>query len=183
MRGGVPSLLSFHHALEADTVIWVVWSTTVGWWATRQPDEVFDRDGPLTRLRPWERDGRAYARIGIRRWKGRLPDLGAIFGGRRKKLPAHRDPEEWRTLALETRRAEYVHWLILLALPAEAVLRSGVILVPMTIYALVANLPCIAAQRYNRGRLGVLISSRRRRAALPGAHLDAVGDKGGRPLR
>ncbi len=159
----VPALLSFHAALALDVAIWAVWSTAVGWWATRRPDAAFDRDGWVTRLRPWERDGRTYARLGIRRWKGRLPDLGSVFGGRRKQLPSQRDPGDWRVLAAETRRAEWVHWVILAALPVEALVRSGVVLVPMAVYALAANLPCIAAQRYNRGRLAVLMEARRRR--------------------
>jgi glycosyl-4,4'-diaponeurosporenoate acyltransferase len=159
----VPALLSFHAALTTDVLIWALWSTLVGWWATHLPDEAFDRDGRVTRLRPWEREGRTYARVGVRRWKGHLPDLGGLVGGRRKRLPSGRDPDEWRVLAVETRRAECAHWVILLALPVEALIRSGVVLVPMTAYALVANVPCIVAQRYNRGRLEALLAARRRR--------------------
>lgn len=159
------ALLGFYPALAVDAATWTAWSVAVGAWAARLPDSAVDRDGPVTRLRDWERDGLVYARLGIRRWKGRLPDLGAAFGGRRKRLDARRDPLAWATMAAETRRAERTHWLILLALPAEAVLRGGIILVPMAAYAAVANLPCIAAQRYNRGRLLALAERRRRRAA------------------
>jgi glycosyl-4,4'-diaponeurosporenoate acyltransferase len=148
----VPALLSFHAALTTDVLIWALWSTLVGWWATHLPDEAFDRDGRVTRLR-----------VGVRRWKGHLPDLGGLVGGRRKRLPSGRDPDEWRVLAVETRRAECAHWVILLALPVEALIRSGVVLVPMTAYALVANVPCIVAQRSNRGRLEALLAARRRR--------------------
>lgn len=138
---------------------------------TQQTDGITEcvrSDGPLTRLRGWERDGLVYARFGIRRWKGRLPDLGGVFGGRRKHPGERRDPAAWSEMAAETRRAERAHWLILLALPAEAVLRGGVILAPMAAYAAVANLPCIAAQRYNRGRLLALAERRQRRQAAGG---------------
>lgn len=157
----------FYAALGADIAIWPAWSAAVGWWASRLPDGTVDQDGWLTRLRPWERDGLVYARLGTRRWKGRLPDLGTVFGGRRKALSSPRDPEGWRVLAGETRRAERVHWLILLALPAEAAIRGGVILVPMAAYAVVANAPCIVAQRYNRGRLLSLAARRSARAVPP----------------
>jgi glycosyl-4,4'-diaponeurosporenoate acyltransferase len=189
----VPALLPFHPALAADITIWASWSTLVGWWATCLPDSTWADDGWLLRLRPWERDGLTYGRLGIRRWKGRLPDLGPVFGGRRKQLPADRDPDGWRVLAGETRRAEWAHWMILLALPIEAVIRSGVVLVPMTAYALVANVPCIATQRYNRARLGVLVEGRRRRSAGPStaeparlpvpAHLGVDVDPRRRPRR
>jgi glycosyl-4,4'-diaponeurosporenoate acyltransferase len=155
--------LGFYDALGIDVVIWPVWSAGVGWWAARRPDGSFAADGWLTRLRPWERDGLVYTRVGVRRWKGRLPDLGTVFGGRRKELPTHREPEAWRRLAAETRRAECVHWLILVALPVEALIHGGVVLAPMAAYALVANVPCIVAQRHNRGRLEALLRSRARR--------------------
>jgi glycosyl-4,4'-diaponeurosporenoate acyltransferase len=159
----VPALLSFSAALRVDIAIWATWSLAVGWWVSRRPDDAMVDDGWLTRLRPWERQGRSYARLGVRRWKGHLPDLGVLFGGRPKQLVPGRDPSQWRVLAAETRRAERAHWLILLALPVEAVIRSGVVLAPMAAYAVIANGPCIAAQRHNRGRLGALIEARGRR--------------------
>jgi glycosyl-4,4'-diaponeurosporenoate acyltransferase len=161
----MPALLGFWGALGADVAIWVVWSVAVGWRAARWSDASVNRDGPVTRLRGWERGGLAYARIGIRRWKGRLPDFGPAFGGRRKELDSKRDPASWRQMAGETRRAERVHWLILLALPAEALVRAGMVLVPMTAFAAIANLPCIAVQRHNRGRLHALAEHRRGRGA------------------
>lgn len=162
------ALLGFYPALALDATLWAAWSVAAGGWAARLPDSAVGSDGPLTRLRGWERDGLVYARFGIRRWKGRLPDLGGVFGGRRKHPGERRDPAAWSEMAAETRRAERAHWLILLALPAEAVLRGGVILAPMAAYAAVANLPCIAAQRYNRGRLLALAERRQRRQAAAG---------------
>jgi len=159
------AVLPFYPALAVDVAIWPLWSAALGIWASRLPDGAVDTDGWLTRLRPWERQGLAYSRLGVRRWKGRLPDLGSVFGGRPKRLGLRLDPGEWRALAAETRRAERVHWLILLALPVEAVVRSGVVLVPMVTYAVVANLPCIVAQRYNRGRLLALDARRSARRA------------------
>jgi glycosyl-4,4'-diaponeurosporenoate acyltransferase len=175
----LPSI-SFYHALWVDIAIWALWSPAVGWWAARLPDSALATDGWLTRLRPWEREGRLYARIGIRRWKGMLPDFSPLFGGRHKRLPPQRDPSGWRLLAGETRRAERVHWIILAALPAEALLRSGVVLVPMTVYALVANGPCIAAQRYNRGRLMALCARRGARSTGSAGSVTAPGGSPGR---
>jgi hypothetical protein len=80
-------------------------------------------------------------------------------------------------MAAETRRAERVHWLILLAFPVEAALHDGVILIPMAAYAVVANLPCIAAQRYNRGRLAALTEQRAARTDRTAPRVEA--DPGG----
>jgi glycosyl-4,4'-diaponeurosporenoate acyltransferase len=158
--GAVLASLSFPVALGVDVGIWLTWSLVVGWWAAHLTPARVDTDGWLTRLRPWERRGLVYARVGIRRWKGWLPDAGRFGGGRRKELVRRRDPAEWRRMAAETRRAERVHWVILVALPVEVAIHTGIVLIPMTAYALVANVPCIAAQRYNRGRLGVLLARR-----------------------
>jgi glycosyl-4,4'-diaponeurosporenoate acyltransferase len=152
--------LSFPAALGIDATIWLLWSIAVGFWAAHLEPARVGTDGWLTRLRPWERQGLVYARVGIRRWKGRLPDAGWFGGGQRKILVRRRDPEEWRRMAAETRRAERVHWVILVALPVEVVIHTGIVLIPMTAYALLANVPCIAAQRYNRGRLSVLLARR-----------------------
>ncbi|MDA8062126.1 MAG: hypothetical protein M0T80_06790 [Actinomycetota bacterium] len=162
------ALLGFYPALAVDAATWAGWSIAAAVGTSRLPDSSLRRDGPVTRLRAWERGGLVYARLGIRRWKGHLPDLGAIFGGRRKRLEDRRDPQAWSDMAAETRRAERTHWLILLALPVEAAVRGGVILAPMTLYAAASNLPCIAAQRYNRGRLLALAERRRRRCDRAG---------------
>jgi glycosyl-4,4'-diaponeurosporenoate acyltransferase len=158
--------LSFYPALGVDLVIWAVWSTAVSLWSMRWTDDALRNDGWLTHLRAWERDGLAYATLGIRRWKGWLPDLAVLVGGQKKQLRDRRDPAAWQELAGETRRAERAHWLILLALPMQLMVRGGVILAPMAAYGLLANGPCIAAQRYNRGRLGVLSRRREGRADI-----------------
>ena len=139
-----------------DTLLWAGWSTLVGAVGAHWPDERVARDGPLTTARAFESGGELYRRLGIRRWKRWLPDAGGFAGGRRKRLDRRFDPAGWTALALETRRAERVHWLIMLALPVIALWTSGVLLGAMVAYATLANVPCIAAQRYNRLRLAAL---------------------------
>ncbi len=145
-----------------DAGVWLAWSALVGWWAARLTPATLDRDTWLTRLRPWEADGRVYRRVGIRRWKGLLPDAGRFGGGRRKQLGhRRRDPAEWRALMAETRRAERVHWYIPVALVALVGWNSGVLLAAMIVYAVVANVPCIVTQRYNRARFSGLLARSR----------------------
>lgn len=146
----------------ADAATWAGWSVTVGFVASRMPLERLTRDRWLTRLRPWERDGRRYERLGVRRWKDRLPEAGAFFaGGVSKRTLPRRDRRGLSRFAAETRRAELVHWAIPAALPVFALWNSPVLLVAMAAYALVANAPCVIVQRYNRGRVERLLASTR----------------------
>ena len=145
-------------AILADAATWAAWSALMGLVGARWAATRIGRDGPLLTLRPFESGGSLYRRLGIRRWKSWLPDAGRFAGGRPKGLDRRLDPVEWRALAAETRRAERVHWLILLALPVTALWSRGLLLGAMVAYAAVANGPCIAAQRYNRLRLIALMS-------------------------
>lgn len=91
---------------------------------------------------------------GIRVWKRWIPDAGgALPGGVKKASLVRRDLQSLRRLVLETRRAELVHWLLLLGgmLTALWLPPSGV-LVNM-LFALAFNLPCLLLQRHNRARL------------------------------
>jgi glycosyl-4,4'-diaponeurosporenoate acyltransferase len=152
--------LSLEKAVAVDSGVWFIWSILVGCWASHLRPGRIDADGWLTRMRPWERDGKIYDRVRVRRWKRWLPDAGVLGGGRPKRLTRWRDAEEWQTLAAETRRAERVHWLLPLAFFATALVRGGPILVAMGAYAIISNAPCIVAQRHNRGRLKVLLQRR-----------------------
>lgn len=137
-----------------DALVWAVWSTAVGYALHRVPAERLAHDGPLTRIRPWEREGRVYEHLRIRRWKDLLPDLGTLFrGGVAKRSLATRDPAALRRLAAETRRAELVHWAVPAATPLFALWSPPWLLAAMAAYAVAANLPCLVVQRYNRGRL------------------------------
>ncbi|WP_162941808.1 hypothetical protein [Desertimonas flava] len=131
-------------------------SFAAGYWAHRLPSERLARDGPLLRLRTFERDGRIYAdRLAIGRWKGHLPEAGAFFaGGTSKRRLVGADPVSLRAFAIETRRAERSHWVSLLLVSTVPLLWNGVLgSVLMILYGLVSNAPCIAVQRYNRARL------------------------------
>ncbi|MDQ6948731.1 MAG: hypothetical protein M3256_21360 [Actinomycetota bacterium] len=143
-------------AVGLDAMLWAVWSVVTAVVGARWSMSRVGRDGPLTTLRSIEAGGRLYRRLGIRHWKRWLPDAGRFVGGRPKSLDRRLDPNGWTALAAETRRAERVHWLSALALPVTALWSHGVLLGAMVAYAVVANGPCIAAQRYNRLRLVAL---------------------------
>lgn len=145
-----------------DALAWAGWSAVVGYAAHRLPLSRLDHDGPLTRLRRWERGGRVYERLGIRRWKDRLPEFGAVFRGgtSKRSLPSRSTPALAR-FAAETRRAELVHWAIPLLTPVFALWNPASLFGAMVGYAVLANAPCLIVQRYNRGRLERVLARRR----------------------
>jgi glycosyl-4,4'-diaponeurosporenoate acyltransferase len=89
---------------------WAIWGTCVGIVATRTPSSRFSDDNCLTRLRKWENDGLFWRAVYVHKWKGKVPELGGLFGGTSKRhlLPGKDGLER---LARETRRAEVVHWV------------------------------------------------------------------------
>ena len=87
-------------------------------------------------------------------------------GGVSKRTLAARDPAGLHRFAAETRRAERVHWVLLGCGPLFFLWNPFPLGLAMLAYALVANLPCIVIQRYNRARLDRI---GRRRGAGPGA--------------
>ena len=138
-----------------DAAAWAAVQVGTGYVAHRLPLRLLDRDRWLWRERRWERGGRFYVDVArIRRWKRFLPEAGAAFrGGFDKRRLQGRAPEDLERFAVETRRAELSHWLALLPAPLFMALNPPLLAPFMAAYALVVNLPCIAAQRYNRIRL------------------------------
>ncbi len=135
----------------ANILGWPVIQLTVGFAALRLPEHVFARDTWLTAPRSWERDGYVYRDwLAIRKWKFLLPDGGPWLGGLAKRKLLERNPNLLARFLIETRRAEIAHWCMLGCLPIFFIWNPPWARWVMTAYGLVANLPCIFAQRYNR---------------------------------
>ncbi len=143
--------------VAVDAAVWASWGTAVGYAAARMSDDRFVRDNVVTVIRHWERGGRTWERLGVRRWKGRLPEMGELFGGRSKRHLAGRDRRSLEQLAIETRRAEMVHWLAPLPLALMPLWNPPWLTAVMVGYAIAANAPCVIVQRYNRARVGRLV--------------------------
>lgn len=141
--------------VAVDVAAWACIHASTGYLVHRLPARRFERDTALTRPRAVERGGRLYTNVlRIKRWKGRLPEAGAFFaGGFDKKQLAGASDHDLLTFARETRRAELGHWLAAFAAPIFFLWNPPGVGVVMLVYAILANGPCIAAQRYNRLRL------------------------------
>lgn len=159
-------------AVLAWTASWMAFGLASGWVANRWSAASCARDGWLTRLRPWEDDGRWWEHTGVRRWKSLLPEAGDFYeGGMSKRCLPGRSPELLGRFAAETRRAERVHWLNAAWGTSFVVWAPATIALAMIAFGVVVHAPFIIVQRYNRGR--VLRTLRRANAAL------AAGERAG----
>lgn len=151
-------------AVALSVATWVAVSFAIGWWATRWPDDRLVSEGPFTRLRGWEAGGAFWQRrLRVQRWKDRLPEAGAFFGGAAKRRLPSRSDEGLEAFRRETVRAERVHWLILASTPVHLLWCRPTVFAGMVLYGVVFNVPFIVVQRANRGRLERILSRRRRR--------------------
>ena len=132
-----------------------------GYLAHRLPPEALAHDGWLLRPRAFEQQGRAYRRVRIDRWKHRVPEAGALFPGGVSKRHLRPGDDGLRDLVRETRRAELAHWGTLACGPVFAVWNPPLPAAALLLYAVGANAPFIAIQRYNRLRAQALLARRR----------------------
>lgn len=138
----------------ANVVVWLAVHAGTGYLVHRLPVDRLRRDGPVLRLRRWERSGTAYERaLRIRRWKDHLPEAGDLFAGgvNKRHLPS-RDAAGVERFVVETRRAERGHWLAMAGGPLAVLWNPPAGVAAMVAYGVVVNLPFVVVQRYNRAR-------------------------------
>jgi glycosyl-4,4'-diaponeurosporenoate acyltransferase len=120
-------------------------------------------------VRPAE--GRWYERIGIRSWKDRLPEAGALFAGGISKLRLAGGRDGLPRFAAETRRAELAHWWCAAAGPVFVLWNRALPAALLVGYGVVVNAPFIAIQRYNRLRVNRVLDARARRSRRNGSSM------------
>jgi glycosyl-4,4'-diaponeurosporenoate acyltransferase len=143
-----------------DCVAWVVISLGVSAIMTNLRRGYFNPQSWIFRKRIWENDSTIYDNIFfVKTWKGILPDGAALFtkGFRKRRLKGI-NKDYVRTFVAETCRSEAVHWVTMAFAPVFFLWNPRWVGVVMIGYALLANLPCIVTQRYNRFRLERLLS-------------------------
>ena len=120
---------------------------------------------------PFERDGKAYAKIGIRNWQNKAPDISRLLPWivPRKQITGKPDADMLKRMINETCVAELTHFLLCLA--GAVLLRiwpgpGGAVL--FAAYVLLGNIPFILIQRYNRPRLQKLLLAAERREQREG---------------
>ena len=147
--------------IVVDVIAWGVFHTATGYAAYRLDDSRLSRDGWLLRQRRFE-TGRWYRRrLRINRWKDKVPEAGDLFRGgvSKRHLPAY-DVAGLQLFVRETRRAELAHWWAMLCGPLFVLWNPPLAAVLLVGYGVVANLPFILIQRYNRFRTQPLVERR-----------------------
>ena len=90
-----------------------------------------------------------------------LPEKGDLFrGGFSKRHLTNRSTPHLQRFVAETRRAEMVHWSNLAAGPLFLIWCPPLLGGVMVVFGVVAHLPFIAVQRYNRERLTTILARR-----------------------
>lgn len=135
------------------------------------PRRWFKCDSLFFRPWRWERQGKAYNRVAIRRWKDRVPDMSRILPGAVvKRMTGNTSAEGIERLARETCVSEFTHnLLIVFGLKCLAIWEGAGGVIITLIWVLLGNLPCIMIQRYNRPRLCKLAEMMRLKNAAPAA--------------
>jgi glycosyl-4,4'-diaponeurosporenoate acyltransferase len=163
--------LSKPATVALDVVAWGLVHAATGYAAHRLPASRLQRDGWLLRPRRWETTDLYVHRLGIKRWKDRVPEAGALFAGGTSK--AHVTAEGVEQLVIETRRAELAHWWCAAAGPLFA-LWNPPYAVPLLVgYGIGVNAPFVAIQRYNRLRATRVLA--RRSASTPRSSTASTG--------
>lgn len=122
------------------------------------PRRWFDPGAFIYRSRKWEKGGRIYERVYVRKWKDIVPDMSRIVPGVvKKKAALATDTKSMRRLIKETCVAELVHWLLILFITPMIfrAMRGFGGFIAAVIY-IIGNLVFIIIQRYNRPRLVTL---------------------------
>ena len=116
-------------------------------------------------FRPYafERQGRFYEKLGVRRWKDRLPDMSKLLRSLPRKALTSRSSERIRRLVQETCLAEAVHLALMVLAAPVLVIWPGWRGAALAAAYVLGNVPFILIQRYNRPRLQHLARTLERR--------------------
>ena len=143
-----------------DFVLWFIIHMSIAYLATILPDKYINVDSNWFQEKSWENGGLFYEEyFQIKKWKELLPDGSALFKkGFRKKRMTSVNEEYLNKFILEVSRAEMAHWIVILFSPVFFIWNYWWAGLFMIVYAFIANLPCILAQRYNRIRFRRILS-------------------------
>lgn len=126
-------------------------------WGEKLPRAWFNPDKFPYKCFAWENEGRIYEKIGIQKWKTRIPDMSKyIRRAFAKQGNLMRDPEHLHRMVKETCSAEFVHWILILVSPVFPILMDRFGILSMLVY-IIGNLMFVVIQRYNRPRVQKII--------------------------
>lgn len=135
-------------------ILWPLFQLTAIFICNLINKKFYSLDKTIFKTFRWEQNGKIYKKIFyVHLWKKYLPDGGAVVksGFKKKKLMNISD-EYLNKFLQESCRAELSHWLAIFPFWIFGLFIQGNLIIYMFAYALLVNIPCIIAQRYNRPR-------------------------------
>ena len=139
-----------------NVVLWPAIQLGLAWGFSRLPVAWFT---PPDAGFPFETTALYERWLGIKRWKDRLPDGARWVGGEfAKRELTGTDPDYLRRFVRETWRGELCHGCAFLFVPVFFLWNPWWGDLVIVAYAVIANTPCLIAQRYNRLRLRRLLA-------------------------
>lgn len=148
--------------LLLDVVAWFGLSLGVSYLYYRIDAHHFDHDDWLTKERRFEQHATFYKRfLFVMKWKELLPDgSGILRRGFAKKRLQHKDEAYLEQFIRESRRAEWTHVVAVCCIPLFLIWNTWLDECIILAYGLIANVPCILVQRFNRVRLRRIVHRR-----------------------
>lgn len=145
-------------------LLWLILINAVAWYGIHMgvsslfrkvPDEHYEKEKQWYKPFSWEDDGRIWQRLfNVKGWKDILPEASSfVEAAYSKKSLKNTEPETIKKFIIETKRGEDVHWVTMLPAPLFFLFNppwAGWLIIA---YAILANVPFIIIQRYNRPRL------------------------------
>ncbi len=152
-----------------NSLFWIGFSFLIGFICHLIPFSFYSPKNPIFKERFWEFGGKLYEFLFfVRLWKDKVPEAGELIkiNPFNKKKLASRELSYLERFVVETSRAELVHILVLLITPLSYPFNPPIGDYIMTAYGVLANVPCIIIQRYNRIRLLRLLKKISRGSAI-----------------
>lgn len=131
------------------------------------PRNMFDETKFPYKAFKFEKGGKIYEKINIRKWKGEIIDMSKIMKIiLPKQLPLASKSEDVYSLVKETCVAEAIHWVLCVISAGNLWIWKSIEGVLIWILCILGNMPFIFVQRYNRPHLIAVCKKMRRREKL-----------------
>ncbi|MCA0988255.1 glycosyl-4,4'-diaponeurosporenoate acyltransferase [Guptibacillus algicola] len=148
--------LSISGLIAANVIAWLTIHVCLSYFCLKVPDSFYESRNLDHRMK--KREASLYDKMKIRSWKTVLPDGGGVFkGGFRKKELNTLTVTYVSKFIIETRRAEFNHWILIPPSLLFFLWNPPLVGWIMVAYSLVVNIPFIMIQRYNRFRLELIL--------------------------
>lgn len=105
----------------------------------------------------WEKKGKVYDKLKIKKWKNKLIDMSKIFSSMIPKAVSFDvTPAQIQALIKETCVAEFIHYILCFTSGGVYFIYNDLMGILVWILCIIGNIPFILIQRYNRPHLKAL---------------------------